>query len=56
MSVATDTPRAARIRGELGYPIVDGDGHILELTTVFLEYLRDTAGGGVADRFEASPP
>jgi len=56
MSLATDAPRAARIREQLGFPIVDGDGHVLELTTVFLEYLRDVEGGAVADRFEASPP
>jgi predicted TIM-barrel fold metal-dependent hydrolase len=56
MSLATDTPRAARIREQLGYPIVDGDGHILELTTVFLEYLRETEGTAIADRFEASGP
>jgi predicted TIM-barrel fold metal-dependent hydrolase len=54
MTTATDAPRAARIRAQLPYPIVDGDGHILELTTVFLEYLRDTAGSAMADRFEAS--
>ncbi len=56
MSIATQSPRAAQIREQLGYPVVDGDGHILELTTVFLEYLRDTAGTAIADRFEASPP
>jgi predicted TIM-barrel fold metal-dependent hydrolase len=56
MSLATHTPRAAQIREQVGYPIVDGDGHILELTTVFLEYLRETAGATIADRFEASAP
>jgi len=37
-------------RRQLAYPIVDGDGHILELTTVFVEYLHDTAGSKVAVR------
>ena len=56
MTTATNASRAARIRERLDHPIVDGDGHILELTTVFLEYLRETAGPAVADRFEASAP
>ena len=56
MTTATHASRAAKIREALDHPIVDGDGHILELTTVFLEYLRETAGAAVADRFEASAP
>ncbi len=54
MTTTAPTSRASRIREQLGYPIVDGDGHILELTTVFLEYLRDIAGSPIADRFESS--
>jgi predicted TIM-barrel fold metal-dependent hydrolase len=54
MTTALNTSRAAEIRAQLGYPIVDGDGHILELTTVFVEYLHDTAGSKVADAFASS--
>jgi predicted TIM-barrel fold metal-dependent hydrolase len=56
MTAAMHASRAAEIRERLGYPIVDGDGHILELTTVFVEYLRETAGAKVADAFASSPP
>jgi predicted TIM-barrel fold metal-dependent hydrolase len=56
MTAAVQASRAAEIREQLGYPVVDGDGHILELTTVFVEYLRDTAGSKVDDAFAASPP
>ena len=54
MTTALNTSRAAEIRAQLGYPIVDGDGHILELTTVFVEYLRDTAGSKIGDAFASS--
>jgi predicted TIM-barrel fold metal-dependent hydrolase len=32
---------SARIREQLGYPVIDGDGHIVELMPVFLDYVRD---------------
>ena len=47
--------KAARIRDQLGYPIVDVDGHVLELMTVFLEYLRETEGSPTAEAFAATP-
>jgi predicted TIM-barrel fold metal-dependent hydrolase len=39
--------RSARIREELGYPVLDGDGHIVELTAVFLDYVRDHGHGAL---------
>ena len=48
-TAATQASRAAEIRGQLGHPIVDSDGHILELTTVFVEYLRDVSGSKAAN-------
>ena len=43
------SPSAARLlREELGHPIVDVDGHILELTPVFVEYVRETVGDKAA--------
>jgi predicted TIM-barrel fold metal-dependent hydrolase len=45
----TSAPKAAtrssRLREELGYPVLDGDGHIVELTPVFLDYVRDHGAG-----------
>lgn len=37
--------RSARIREELGYPVLDGDGHIVELPAVFFDYVRDHGHG-----------
>jgi len=33
--------KAARLREELGYPVLDADGHIVELMAVFADYVRD---------------
>lgn len=35
---------AARIREKLGHPVIDGDGHIIESESVFLDYLKQVAG------------
>jgi hypothetical protein len=37
--------RSARIREQLGHPVLDGDGHIVELFPVFADFVRDHAGG-----------
>lgn len=39
------TTRSARLRAELGHPVVDGDGHIVELMAVFCDYVRDHGHG-----------
>jgi predicted TIM-barrel fold metal-dependent hydrolase len=56
MSTATHTsPSAARvIRESLDHPIVDSDGHVLEVLPVFAEYLADLEGAPVADYFRRS--
>ena len=52
--VATQSTRSAEIRKNLPYPVVDGDGHVLELTPVFLDYMRETVGEKIADRYTSS--
>lgn len=51
---------AAQIRESLGHPIIDGDGHIVEILTVFLDYLRQVGGTKLAERYrqihEANSP
>jgi hypothetical protein len=38
----TDTQsRAAALREQLGHPVIDSDGHLVELMAVFMEYVRD---------------
>ncbi|HEY2303735.1 MAG TPA: amidohydrolase family protein [Acidimicrobiales bacterium] len=43
------------IRSQLGHPVIDGDGHVIEVTPVLLEYLDDVGGPGVVDRYLQAP-
>lgn len=45
--------RSAEIREQLGYPVLDGDGHIVELFPVFADFVRDHGGGSSIDAFTA---
>ena len=42
--------KALKIRQELGYPVIDGDGHVLEHRAVFADYCRDHGAGRVVDQ------
>jgi predicted TIM-barrel fold metal-dependent hydrolase len=39
--------RSARIRAQLAHPVIDGDGHVVELMPVFLDYVRDHGAGAL---------
>lgn len=51
--------KSAEIRQELGHPIIDGDGHLQEFTTLareqILDHMRDVGGAELADRFASAP-
>ena len=55
MAITTEPSRAAAIRARLPYPIVDCDGHVLEVSPVFVEHIRETAGDAIADAYASSP-
>jgi predicted TIM-barrel fold metal-dependent hydrolase len=40
---------SAAIRQDLGHPVVDGDGHIVELLPVFLDFVRDQGQGRLVE-------
>ena len=40
---------SAQIREELGHPVLDGDGHIVELLAVFLDFVRDQGHGDLLE-------
>ncbi len=42
--------KAMNIREELGYPVLDGDGHVLELGAVFADFCRDHGAGAIVDQ------
>ena len=58
MSVRRADARASRVRAQLGHPVVDADGHLIETAPVFkpffLDYVKDFGGGDMAARFEAA--
>src|ERR1035437_3885141 len=51
--------RGAEIRRGLGHPIIDGDGHLQEFTTMtrheILDHMREFGGRELADRFASAP-
>ena len=55
----TSTLTAAQIRKELGHPIVDADGHFMELGPVvndeIVSYLEEAGGAALRDKFLGGP-
>ncbi len=43
--------KSAAIRERLSHPIIDSDGHQMELPPVFQDYLREVGGAGLLERF-----
>ena len=46
---------SARIRSKLDHPIVDVDGHVVELTPVILEFITQVGGGKMAEAYLQAP-
>ena len=49
--VATQRTEAAKIRERLGYPILDADGHMLEIDPIIWDYMREIGGNKIQERF-----
>jgi predicted TIM-barrel fold metal-dependent hydrolase len=47
--------RSQEIRRSLNHPIVDGDGHTLDLLPVLLEFLSEVGGSKMVDRLKQHP-
>ena len=43
--------RSARIRQHLDHPVIDSDGHLIELIPMFVDYLKQIGGHEIADRY-----
>ena len=55
MSTAPSVSRSVQIHDQLSHPVIDTDGHILEVTPVLLDYIREAGGPGLVERFLAEP-
>lgn len=53
MAIESPATKAAAIREKLDHPIIDTDGHSVEFTPAYVDYLRDVAGNDLAERFGA---
>ena len=43
---------SAATRAKLDHPVVDADGHVLEVEPVLLDFLKDVAGAEMVSRYE----
>jgi predicted TIM-barrel fold metal-dependent hydrolase len=49
VSASRRTTRSQQIHEQLGHPVIDGDGHIIEMLPVFTDFLRDHGRGDIVD-------
>lgn len=47
--------RSKEIHGRLPHPVIDTDGHVIEMAHVLLDYIRELGGPGMADQFRKVP-
>ena len=45
------SPAVAKIRAALDHPVVDSDGHLVEVRPVAMEYIERAGGSDIARRF-----
>ncbi len=51
--VSTGPSASEKIRSHLSHPVIDTDGHFIEVMPVFEDYVRDVAGGDMVKRLAA---
>jgi len=49
----TSNKKAADLRAELGHPVIDNDGHILEIVPVVEEFVAEVGGAAAVDKYRA---
>lgn len=50
----THTTESERIRSRLGHPVIDTDGHTVELTPLFFDYVKKLGGADMPKRYVAA--
>jgi predicted TIM-barrel fold metal-dependent hydrolase len=51
--LTTTTTRGAEIREQLGHPLIDSDGHLVEVSEVIKDFVGDIGGPAALAKFEA---
>ena len=49
----TPSDEVRKIRERIDHPIIDADGHLIEVIPLLIDFIREEAGPGIADRFQA---
>ena len=49
--IITETSKSASIHAQLGHPVIDADGHMLEFEPAFLDHLQEVGGAEIVDRY-----
>jgi predicted TIM-barrel fold metal-dependent hydrolase len=49
MSIEVDAPSAREIRARLGHPLIDGDGHLIEVREAFVRFVHDRGEAALFD-------
>ena len=44
--------KSAKVRAQLNHPIIDTDGHTVEFTPVFFDYIKEVGGAGMIERYK----
>jgi hypothetical protein len=47
-----ETSRSAKIRARLNHPIIDTDGHTVELMPVYLDYVKQIGRADMVKRYQ----
>jgi hypothetical protein len=51
---ATTGSKSASVRARLDHPVIDSDGHFIEILPLLMDYLKDEGGSGMPERFRKS--
>lgn len=44
--------KSSKVRAQLNHPIIDTDGHTVEFTPVFFDYIKEVGGAGMIERYK----
>jgi predicted TIM-barrel fold metal-dependent hydrolase len=54
LKMKNNASKSALLRARLNHPVIDVDGHTVEFTPAFFDYLRDVGGSSVVERYRAA--
>ena len=50
--MSANDSKSAKVRAKLNHPIIDTDGHTVEFTPVFFDYIKEVGGAGMIERYK----